>query len=91
MDVAGALQPEICLVLLERQVFVALVLVALQADWLTRSREVAKGYAQGRCSVFGGRAADGSPRVRGVVLVSREGAKESAVQRTFFSPRIDTD
>ena len=28
-----------------------------------RSREVAKGNAQVRCSVFGGRAADGSPRV----------------------------
>ena len=38
----------------------------LQAVCLTRSREAAKGNAQGQFSVFGGRAADGSPWVLGV-------------------------
>ena len=42
----------------------------LQADCLTRSREAAKGKAQVRRSVFGWRAADGSPRVLRVAAVA---------------------
>ena len=51
------------------------------------SREAAKGNAQVRCSEFGGRAADGSPRVHGNCrqVVSREDRGRAT---DFFSPRM---
>ena len=67
MDVGWALQPEICAAATGLRGDCNCGASSLQAVLLTRSREVAKGNAQGRCLVFSGRWSLGKPRtvVRG--------------------------